>query len=41
MRRPTVAVTKPPKPDYSMGYMRVIDVESTVKIHLREVAIQY
>ncbi len=41
MSRRTVAVTKPSKIDYSMGYMRVRDVESTVKIHLREVAIQY
>ena len=37
----TVAVTKPSKLDYSMGYMRARDVENTVKIHLREVAIQY
>ena len=41
MSRPTVAVTKPSKPDCSMGYMRARDVENTVKIHLREVAIQY
>ena len=41
MSRHTVAVTKPLKPDYSMGYMRVRDVENTVKIHLREVAIKY
>ena len=41
MSRHTVAVTKPSKIDYSMGYMSVRDVENTVKIHLREVAIQY
>ena len=41
MSRPTVAVTKPSKIDYLMGYMRVRDVENTVKIHLSKVAIQY
>ena len=41
MSRRTVVVTKPSKLDYSMGYMRARDVENTVKIHLREVAIQY
>ena len=41
MSRRTVAVTKPSKLDCSMGYMRARDAENTVKIHLREVAIQY
>ena len=37
----TVVVTKPSKIDYSIGYMKVRDVENTVKIHLREFAIKY
>lgn len=35
----TVLVTKPSKLDYSMGYLVVRDVESTVKIHLSEISV--
>ncbi|MCC8016509.1 MAG: type II CRISPR-associated endonuclease Cas1 [Clostridiales bacterium] len=33
-----VVITKPSKLDYSMGYMVVRDVESTVKIHISEIS---
>lgn len=35
----TVLVTKPSKLDYSMGYLVVRDIESTVKIHLSEISV--
>ena len=35
----TVAVTKPAKLDYSLGYMVVRDAESTVKIHIDEISL--
>jgi len=35
----TVVVTRPSKLDYSMGYLVVRNVESTVKIHLSEIAV--
>lgn len=35
----TVVVTKPSKLDYSLGYMVVRDVESTVKVHLSEISV--
>ncbi|MDD6728567.1 MAG: type II CRISPR-associated endonuclease Cas1 [Eubacteriales bacterium] len=35
----TVMITKPSKLDYSMGYLVVRDVDSTVKIHLSEISV--
>ncbi|MDO4363303.1 MAG: type II CRISPR-associated endonuclease Cas1 [Clostridia bacterium] len=34
-----VAVTKPSKLDYSLGYMTVRDVDNTVKVHLSEISV--
>ena len=39
MGRRTVVVTKTSKLDYSLGYMVVRDVESTIKIHISEISI--
>ena len=38
MGRRTVVITKTSKLDYSLGYMVVRDVESTVKIHISEIS---
>ena len=38
MGRRTVVITKTSKLDYSLGYMMVRDVESTVKIHISEIS---
>ena len=35
----TVVITKTSKLDYSMGYLVVRDVESTVKVHISEISV--